>query len=136
MYDKCNQHSELIRLIGAAAVSRGFRQRLLENPELVLERGYLGYQFNLTAEEVALVTNAAGGNIQEFSLQVWEWMGRNGHGNGAHLEEKPSNEGRVYASPVYSAANTRVREQGNRYEPVDSRCRRQQRDGQRAAICP
>ena len=77
MYQKYSQHLELTRLIGAAAVSKQFRQTLLRNPEQILEGGYLGYHFSLTAEEAALVNRATTGGIQEFSLQLWEWMGRN-----------------------------------------------------------
>lgn len=77
MYQKYSQHPELTRLIGAAAVSKQFRQTLLRNPEQILEGGYLGYHFSLTAEEVTLVNRATTGGIQEFSLQLWEWMGRN-----------------------------------------------------------
>jgi CheY-like chemotaxis protein len=81
VYQKYKQHSELIRLIGAAAVSKQFRRALWQNPERILEHGYLGYQFDLTTEEATLVNKAVVGDIQEFSLQLWEWMSRNGHGN-------------------------------------------------------
>lgn len=93
MYQKYSRHSELNRLIGAAAVSKKFRQQLLQKPEHVLEHGYLGYQFNLTAEEEALVRGAVAENIRDFSRQVWEWMGRDGHnsdddrGNGHRYDE-------------------------------------------------
>lgn len=90
MYQKYNQHPELIRLIGAVAVSQQFRQMLLQNPEQILEHGCLGYQFNLTTEEAAFVTRTAVGDIREFSLQLWEWMGQNGHGNGSCPGEKLS----------------------------------------------
>ena len=85
MYQKYNQHPELIRLIGAAAVSKQFRQMSLQNPRQILEHGYLGYQFDLTAEEATAVNKTVAGTIQEFSLQLWEWMGHNGHesGNGS-----------------------------------------------------
>jgi len=90
MYQKHNRHPELIRLIGAAAVSKRFRQMLLRNPEQILEHGYLGYRFDLTAEEAALVSRAATGTVQEFSLQLWEWMSRDAHGdgNGSQRPEK------------------------------------------------
>jgi len=90
MYQKYSQYSELPRLIGAAAVSKRFRQTLLRNPEQILEGGYLGYHFGLTAEEAALVKRATVGDIQGFSLQVWEWMGRNGHGNESAMEPPQS----------------------------------------------
>lgn len=80
MYEKYRQHPELIRLIGAAAVSERFSQTLLQDPEQVLEGGCLGYQFDLTAEETALVKDTEAETIQEFALQVWAWMGRNGDG--------------------------------------------------------
>jgi CheY-like chemotaxis protein len=83
MYDKYNQYPELSRLIGAAAVSQQFRQTLSRNPRQILEGGYLGYHFDLTKEEAALVNQAAGKDIRGFSLQVWEWMGRNGRENGS-----------------------------------------------------
>lgn len=78
MYEKHNQHPELIRLIGAVAVSEQFRQMLLQNPRQVLEHGCLGYHFDLTAEEADVVSTATAGTIQEFSLQLWEWMSGNG----------------------------------------------------------
>lgn len=80
MYQKYSRYPELIRLVGAAAVSKQFQQMLLRNPEQILEHGYLGYQFDLTTEEAAVVISAAVGDIREFSLQLWEWMGRNGQG--------------------------------------------------------
>ena len=83
MDDKYNQYPELLRLIGAAAVNQQFRQTLSRNPRQILEGGYLGYHFDLTKEEAALVNQAAGKDIRDFSLQVWEWMGHNGRGNGS-----------------------------------------------------
>ncbi len=88
MYQKHNRYPELIRLIGATAVSKRFRQTLLRNPEQILEHGYPGYQFDLTAEEAALVSRAATGTVQDFSLQLWEWMSRDGHGDGSQRPEK------------------------------------------------
>lgn len=81
VYQKYEQHPELTRLIGAAAVSKQFRQALLRDPERILEHGYLGYQFDLTTEEATLVNRIVAEDIQEFSLRLWEWMSRNGHGN-------------------------------------------------------
>ena len=88
MYDKHNQHPELIRLIGAVAVSEQFRQMLLQNPRQVLEHGCLGYHFDLTTEEADVVSTATAGTIQEFSLQLWEWMSGNGHANGSRPPEE------------------------------------------------
>lgn len=92
MYQKYHQHPELIRLIGAAAVSKQFRQTLLRNPRQILEHGFLGYQFSLTVQEARLVRETAADNIQEFSRQVWEWMSYNGdqggnNGNGSSREK-------------------------------------------------
>ena len=86
MYELYNQHPELNRLIGAAAVSKRFGQMLLQNPQHILEHNYLGYHFNLTPQEAAFVRGTVAATVQEFSLQVWEWMGRNGQQNrsGAH----------------------------------------------------
>ena len=90
MYRNYSQHSELNRLVGAAAVSRQFRQTLLQNPRQVLDHGCLGYQFNLTAEEAELVTGAAAlGDIRPFSLQVWEWMGHHGCGEASPRTASP-----------------------------------------------
>ena len=81
MYQNYSQHSELNRLIGAVAVSKRFCQSLFQRPVKVLKHGCLGYQFDLTAAEAELVTRAvAVGDVQKFSLQVWEWMGCNGRG--------------------------------------------------------
>ncbi len=81
MYPMHNPHTELNRLIGAVAVSKRFRQTLLQNPKQVLEQGYLGYRFDLSPEEVDLVCNTSAEDIREFSLQLWEWMSRNSYGN-------------------------------------------------------
>jgi CheY-like chemotaxis protein len=90
VYQKHEQHPELTRLIGAVAVSKQFRQALLRDPERILEHGYLGYQFDLTTEETTLVNKVVGGDIHEFSLRLWEWMSRNGHGNGSPPIDKLS----------------------------------------------
>jgi len=88
VYEKYNQYPELNRLIGAVAVSKQLRQTLLQNPRLILEQGYLGYKFDLTEEEAVLVSSAAGGDIQEFSQQVWNWMDRNGNGHDNPFAER------------------------------------------------
>lgn len=109
MYQKQQRHPELIRLIGAAAVSKRFSQMLLRNPKQILEHGYLGYRFNLTAEEAVLVSTTPAKSIQEFSLQVWEWLDHKGNGgaNGGHpAEELPQTtwpfESALSAPPVSS----------------------------------
>jgi hypothetical protein len=75
MYDKYNQYPELIRLIGAAAVSRQFRQTLSRNPSQILEGGYLGYHFDLTKEE------AASRECVGADINVMEWEVRHGSVN-------------------------------------------------------
>lgn len=121
MYQKCSQHPELIRLIGAAAVSKRFRQMLLRNPGHILEHGYLGYQFDLTTEEAEMVNTSTAEDIQKFSLRLWEWINGNGHGsnndngNGGHRPEKlfradqPFDD--VLASTTVSGIPVRVKEE-------------------------
>ena len=88
MYQKYHRYPELNRLVGAAVVSKRFRRMLLRDPERVLKRGYLGYWFDLSAEEAALVKEAtAVEDVREFSLRVWEWMDRNGRERGSYLGE-------------------------------------------------
>lgn len=115
MYQKYAQYSELNRLIGAAAVSKRFRQTLLQNPEQVLEHGCFGYQFDLTTEEAALVRGAVAGDIHEFSLQVWEWMSCNGNGDGSRPSKKllqsEQSLGDVFAGTPVSTAPVYVKEE-------------------------
>jgi CheY-like chemotaxis protein len=104
MYLKYHRYLELNRLVGAAVVSKRFRRMLLRNPERVLEHGYLGYQFSLSAEEAALVKRAAAvDDIREFSLRVWEWMNRNDRGGGSHLGERSPQTGLPFEDAFASA---------------------------------
>jgi CheY-like chemotaxis protein len=91
MYQRANQHAELNRLISAMAISKPFRRAVLQAPERALERGYLGYRFNLTAEETEAVTSAAQArNARQFSLRLWAWMNRQTHESGCRLRGRSS----------------------------------------------
>ena len=61
---------ELNRLICAAVVSRKFRKQLLRTPELALEAGYNGEQFQLTAAEREFVLSCRGGTLNEFAARL------------------------------------------------------------------
>jgi chemosensory pili system protein ChpA (sensor histidine kinase/response regulator) len=116
MYRKYNQHPELNRLIGAVAVSERFRVALQQNPKQALARGYMGRRFGLTEEEESFVCEAVEGDIRQFALRVWEWMGqsrpdkREASRVDAGLPETAFREGK-YGAPLGPAVPVVVQEE-------------------------
>ncbi|MFB0545407.1 MAG: hypothetical protein ACETWB_00715 [Anaerolineae bacterium] len=68
------------RLVCAAVVSSRFRQTLLENPAQAIAVGYHGYTFQLTAEEIEVVSNIQARDFSEFAEQLYHWIKRDGDG--------------------------------------------------------
>ncbi len=68
-----DQPSEgLNRLIAAAVINQNFCDSLLNTPELALENGYFGEQFNLEDHEVGLILSIEADNLSDFANQVVE----------------------------------------------------------------
>ncbi|MFZ5916934.1 MAG: response regulator [Chloroflexota bacterium] len=93
MYDKYHRYPELIRLIGAVAVSPIFREALVQDPLVACEQGLFGFRFDLTPEQARLVSSAKGADAQQFSLQVWEWMDHDGQEDGHNGTEEAGYNG-------------------------------------------
>ena len=64
------QRSGLHRLFAAAIVSSQFREKLLLEPDLALEHGYLGQSFSLTDQEMAIVRTTHAKNLTDFAQKV------------------------------------------------------------------
>jgi len=64
------QRSGLHRLFAAAIVNSQFREKLLCEPDLALENGYLGQAFSLTDQEKAIVTTVHAKNLTDFAQKV------------------------------------------------------------------
>jgi len=64
------QRSGLHRLFAAAIVSSQFREKLLLEPDLALENGYLGQTFSLTDQEKVIVTTVHAKNLTDFAQKV------------------------------------------------------------------
>ena len=62
--------SGLGHLFAAAIVNRQFRQTLLEHPDLALKSGYLGEEFELSAEELERVKSAEARSLMDLAKTV------------------------------------------------------------------
>lgn len=66
---------ELNRLLCAALVSQTFREKLLADPLTAIREGYVQgsfgtKKFNLTDEEVHIISNIQSNTIQDFASQI------------------------------------------------------------------
>ena len=65
----------LSKLFEAAVVNRQFCQLLLSQPETALQQGYLGYSFDLSSEEQALIISIQANSLPDLAQQVTTALG-------------------------------------------------------------
>ena len=74
-------HRSLNQLLCAATVNSRFREVLLRDPARALTMGYQGQSFALTPEEKQLVLGIRARRLEEFAVQVYEWLSASRHGD-------------------------------------------------------
>jgi len=78
-------------MVCAAAINKGFCERLLADPVEAASAGFFGQTFQLAAEELDLIVDIRAATLQQFAEQVSSRITerRNGHnGNGHHLSHE------------------------------------------------
>ncbi len=63
-------HPGLSSVFAAAVVNRGFREKLLSDPEGALRQGYLGKSFFLSQEETSLIVSTNAKSLTDLAQQV------------------------------------------------------------------
>ncbi len=74
-------NGELNRLITAALISEPFRNLLLNNPEMAVDRGYNGEIFRLTPEEREMVVSIQATSLVDYARQLVKRCNGNGYKN-------------------------------------------------------
>lgn len=85
------RYRELERLICAGVISQSFRERLMTDPKQAAQTGYLGHSFDLSAEELHLITTVQADDFQQFAAQIAQWIET--HRNGHHLNGNGNRSG-------------------------------------------
>lgn len=65
-----SNRSGLHRLFTAAIVNSQFREKLLREPKMALEGGYLGQAFALTDQEKTIISNVRARDLTDFAQKV------------------------------------------------------------------
>jgi hypothetical protein len=65
-----NTHGGLSSVFAAAVVSQSFCQLLLSHPEQALRQGYMGKQFQLSAEDTSLIVSMNARSLKDLAKQV------------------------------------------------------------------
>ncbi len=65
-----NNSSGLSRVFAAAVVNQQFRDMLLQDPSIALQRGYLGEPFSLSEEEEDLITSIRAHSLSDLAKQI------------------------------------------------------------------
>ena len=63
-------HPEYSRILSAAVINKGFREKLLKDPARAIARGFNGETFHLTDDEKKQLTALKGLSLSEFALQI------------------------------------------------------------------
>jgi hypothetical protein len=71
---KCT-HAGLSSVFTAAVVSHSFCQLLLNHPEQALRQGYMGKQFQLSAEDTSLIISMNAHSLKDLAKQVVQTLG-------------------------------------------------------------
>lgn len=66
--------TELNRLLSAAIVSNGFRNKLFTHPEVAVAQGYQGEKFNLTSDEYSWLISIEANDLVSFASQLVEYQ--------------------------------------------------------------
>ena len=67
-------YSELNRLLCAAIVSTGFRNMIINSPEIALAKGYQGEKFNLTSDEYRWLVSVQATDLASFASRLVEYQ--------------------------------------------------------------
>ena len=67
-------HKDLNRILCAALINEGFRERLLQDPATTIAVGYEGFSFSLTQDEQRLVNGIRTYSLEDFAAQVAGWL--------------------------------------------------------------
>ena len=68
-------HSGLSSVFAAAVVSQSFCQLLLSDPQQALRQGYMGKQFQLSAEDSSLIVSMNARSLKDLAQQVVQTLG-------------------------------------------------------------
>ncbi len=68
-------YCELSKLFEAAVLNRQFCYLLLNQPEIALQKGYLGNSFELTPEEQTLIISIQANSLPDLAQQVTKALG-------------------------------------------------------------
>ena len=70
-----SSHAGLSSVFAAAVVSQSFCQLLLNHPEQALQQGYMGTQFDLSAEHRSLIVSMNAHSLKDLANQVVRTLG-------------------------------------------------------------
>jgi hypothetical protein len=68
-------HRGLSSVFAAAVVSQSFCQLLLSHPQQALQQGYMGKQFQLSAEDSSLIISMNARSLKDLAKQVVQTLG-------------------------------------------------------------
>jgi hypothetical protein len=74
---RSNNSIGLSQVFAAAVVNQQFRDMLLQDPSIAIQRGYLGETFSLSAEEQDLITSIRAKSLSDLAKQVNHSLLRN-----------------------------------------------------------
>ena len=67
---RSNISSGISRVFAAAVVNRQFCSMLLQDPQIALQKGYLGETFSLSREEQDLIVSIRANSLSDLAKQV------------------------------------------------------------------
>jgi hypothetical protein len=67
-------NDEMNRLLAAAISSTGFRELLINNPEIAIANGYQGEKFYLNADEYRWILSVQATDLKSFASQLLEYQ--------------------------------------------------------------
>lgn len=67
---RSNISSGISRVFAAAVVNQQFRSMLLQDPQIALQKGYLGEIFSLSKEEQDLIISIRANSLSDLAKQV------------------------------------------------------------------
>jgi hypothetical protein len=73
--DPQSSHAGLSSVFAAAIVSQSFCQLLLSHPERALQQGYMGNQFQLSAQDSSLIMSMNARSLKDLARQVVQTLG-------------------------------------------------------------
>jgi hypothetical protein len=67
---RANISSGISRVFAAAVVNQQFCSMLLQNPQIAIQKGYLGETFSLSKEEQDLIVSIRANSLSDLAKQV------------------------------------------------------------------